>query len=330
MALTESEYSKIEKIYDEKRLQEEALLLVRKKEVEEKVPGYKELEQQSIDLSMEKARRLILGDATDAETVAAVKQLQQSLLDIQLAKKDLLKSAGYQRDYLEPHYDCELCRDTGYIDNEKCSCFRQLEVQFLYESTHLGDFLAENNFDKLSFDYFTSEAAAENFEKALSASKLFIENFGKSGQNLCFYGSVGTGKSFLSGCIANALIQKEVPVVYFCAVQLIQQLSTYYFDTDKKAFHMFSDTLYSTPLLIIDDLGCEYLNDFVRSNIFQIINERILRKKSTIITTNFSFEEIRTRYSDRVFSRITGCYDLYELTGTNIRQQIALQKMKHE
>ena len=330
MALTESEYSKIEKIYDEKRLQEEALLLVRKKEVEEKVPGYKELEQQSIDLSMEKARRLILSDSTDAETTAAVKQLQQSLLDIQLAKKDLLKSAGYQRDYLEPHYDCELCRDTGYIDNEKCSCFRQLEVQFLYESTHLGDFLAENNFDKLSFDYFTSEAAAENFEKALSASKLFIENFGKGGQNLCFYGSVGTGKSFLSGCIANALIQKEVPVVYFCAVQLIQQLSTYYFDTDKKAFHMFSDTLYSTPLLIIDDLGCEYLNDFVRSNIFQIINERILRKKSTIITTNFSFEEIRTRYSDRVFSRITGCYDLYELTGTNIRQQIALQKMKHE
>lgn len=326
MALTALEYGKIERIYDEKRLQEEALLFVRKKEVEEKVPGYKDLESESISLAMEKARMLIGHSLDEAETAAQIKSLQQKLFDLQLAKKNLLKEAGYARDYLEPHYECPACRDTGFVEGEKCTCFKKLEVSFLYEMSHLKDFLEANNFDNMTDDYFMDEKSMEDFHKALSTARRFIEDFDKGGQNLFFYGSVGTGKSFLSGCIAKELLDREVPVVYFSAVQLFQILSTYHFDSNKQPFYMFTDTLYNSPLLIIDDLGCEYLNDFVRSNLFQIINERILRKKSTIISTNKSLEEIREHYSDRVLSRITGCYDLLHLTGTDLRQQIAIER----
>ena len=72
-------------------------------------------------------------------------------------------------------------------------------------------------------------------------------------------------------------------------------------------------------LLIIDDLGTEMTNSFISSRLFTCLNERKLRRKATIISSNLSLEELRDRYSDRVFSRITSDYELCKLTGPDIR-----------
>ena len=81
------------------------------------------------------------------------------------------------------------------------------------------------------------------------------------------------------------------------------------------------DCLYNCDLLIIDDLGTETVNSFVASSLFALINERHLRKKSTIISTNLSLEQIRDIYSDRVFSRIANSYSLLKLIADDIRIQ---------
>ena len=97
-------------------------------------------------------------------------------------------------------------------------------------------------------------------------------------------------------------------------------LARYSFDyREKNVLQDFYQDIYGCDLLIVDDLGTEITNSFVASQLFSCLNERNLRKKSTIISTNLSLEELRDRYSDRIFSRITSSFDLCKLTGPDIR-----------
>jgi DNA replication protein DnaC len=148
----------------------------------------------------------------------------------------------------------------------------------------------------------------------------FVENFKQDYHNILFYGTVGTGKSFLSGCVASELLKNGHSVIYFSSTGLFDNLARYTFDTkEKEALSAFYQDLYNCELLIIDDLGTEITNSFVASQLFSCLNERNLRKRATIISTNLSLEELRDRYSDRVFSRITSSYTICKLTGRDIR-----------
>jgi DNA replication protein DnaC len=148
----------------------------------------------------------------------------------------------------------------------------------------------------------------------------FIKLFDKDYQNLFFYGTVGTGKSFLSCCVAKELMDRGSLVIYFSSSQLFDTLSKSTFDKDsKEAISGISEDICDCDLLIIDDLGTELTNSFVSSQLFSCLNNRHLRKKSTIITTNLSLGELRDRYSDRIFSRITSNYKVCKLTGHDIR-----------
>ena len=148
----------------------------------------------------------------------------------------------------------------------------------------------------------------------------FVKNFNSDYHNLFFYGTVGTGKSFLSSCIAKELIEQGKLVIYFSSAQLFETLSRSTFDrnSEEAASGIYED-IYECDLLIIDDLGTELTNAFVSSQLFSCLNNRHLRRKSTIITTNLSLEELRDRYSDRIFSRITSNYGMCKLTGHDIR-----------
>ena len=79
--------------------------------------------------------------------------------------------------------------------------------------------------------------------------------------------------------------------------------------------------IYNCDLLIIDDLGTEMSNRFTVSQLFVCLNERILRQKSTLISTNLALEDLKNIYSERIFSRITSSYTVLRLTGDDIRIQ---------
>ncbi|MBR6003623.1 MAG: ATP-binding protein [Lachnospiraceae bacterium] len=313
MALTSAQYSTIMQRYEVTRLKNYHLLEERRKHVYETIEGYKELDESTVSVSMDVAKRKMAGDDE------AMEELHTLLEDLKGMKKSLLTGAGLPEDYLEPIYDCPDCKDTGYIGNKKCHCLKQQIIEILYEQSNLRDYLNENNFSKLSYEYHSGEGL-EAFKRAVTISKDFIKNFDIEKKNILFYGSVGTGKSFLSACIAKDILDLGHSVIYFSAISLFDALARETFENkSKEDLYNFYDYIYNCDLLIVDDLGTEVSNTFVSNQLFSFINERNLRKKSTIISTNLSLEQIRDRYSERVFSRIISTYTACKLSGTDIR-----------
>ena len=147
----------------------------------------------------------------------------------------------------------------------------------------------------------------------------FIEDF-PSARNLLFYGDTGVGKTYLTHCIAKALLDKGYSVLYLTAIDLFDIFSKYAFDNDNEADYReaFSQIL-DCDLLIIDDLGTELANSFTNSRLFYCINERIILEHSTIISTNLDLQGLMNAYSERIFSRITMSYNIYKIFGEDIR-----------
>lgn len=313
MPLTNTQYDRIFRQYEEKQRQSRLETEHRREYVYAHLPKYRELEDQTASLSVAQGKKLLAGNE------AALDQLRETLASLKMQKERLLLDAGLPGDYLEPVFVCPDCQDTGYVGREKCHCFRQAEISLLYEQSGIEDMLKRNNFSQLSYEYYTGDALAL-FRHAVETCQSFIKNFNSDYRNLFFYGTVGTGKSFLSGCVAKELMDQGHSVIYFGAAALFDLLSSVSFDAGNrdKRQNVYSD-LYQCDLLIIDDLGTELTNQFTASQLFSLLNERHLGKKSTLISTNFSLAELRDRYSDRIFSRITSNFEVCRLAGEDIR-----------
>jgi DNA replication protein DnaC len=318
MALSNSQYEAIRKEYQRTRDENRILAEARLREVCEAVPEYLPLSESVSTLSVARARRMLEGDED------ALSGLHQELAELACRRKCLLAEHGFPEDYLEPIYRCPDCQDTGYVTSDqglktKCHCFRQQEISLLYAQSHIQELIERENFSVLSYEYYQGEDL-RRFEAAVGISRKFIREFGEVCRNLFFYGTVGTGKSFLSGCIARELLQRGCSVLYFSAAGLFDTLARYTFDGRlKDSLQDFCEDLYGCDLLIVDDLGTEITNSFVTSALFSCLNERHLRGRSTLISTNISLEELRDRYSDRIFSRISSGFTLCKLTGPDIR-----------
>lgn len=320
MALTNTQYDEIMHDYEMRRAFHRDDQGGRIKYVEEHVPGFLELEQSTGSVSAEFGRRLIAGEKLSRD------KLHTMLEEITNRKKQLLREAGLPEDFLEMHYDCPICKDTGYIGTEKCSCFKQKIIDKLYADSNIRKLTKDVSFSLLSDEFYVGEDL-EHFHGALRSSKEFIKNFETSYPNLLFYGTVGTGKSFMSICIAKEILEKGHSVLYFSAAGLFTLIQTNSNDFKKsEELRTLYDDLYNSDLLIIDDLGTENITKMSVSQLFAIINERIIRNKSTLINTNLSLEGIKSIYSERITSRITSSYSLCKLSGPDIR---TIKKMQY-
>lgn len=319
MALSNSQYESIIRGYEKTRDQNRYLTEERRTRLYNELPELAKLDEERANLVLSFTSSLLEEDATPKSKI--------SFSDIQSRRKAVLRNAGYPEDYLNPIYTCPDCQDTGYVTTadglkQKCKCFRNQEIALLYEQSNIQDFIEKNNFSTLSYDYYKGEDL-DHLKGAVKVSLDLIKTFDEEHKNILFYGTVGTGKSFLSGCIARELLCQGHSVVYFTAIGLFDTLARYSFDTkEKESLYNFYKDLYNYDLVIIDDLGTELTNSFVVSQLFALMNERKLNKKSTIISTNLNFSEIRDRYSDRVFSRITNSFQICKLTGPDLRTLI--------
>ncbi|MBD5458189.1 MAG: ATP-binding protein [Lachnospiraceae bacterium] len=313
MSLTNTQYDIILRDYENRQLHNRHELERKTAYVYDHVPGYRELEEQIASVSVSQGKKYLSGDE------GAMEELKVLLAEISTRKKQLLSEAGLPENYLNPVYTCPDCQDTGYIDGQKCHCFKQAMITLLYEQSNIQEILQNDNFRSLSYEYYEGEDLSR-FKNAVMTCQNFIKNFNSDYHNLFFYGTVGTGKTFLSNCVAKELIESGHSVIYFSAAGLFDLLSRYSFDFKNKEDERdrYAD-LYQCDLLIVDDLGTELTNQFVASRLFSLLNERHMGKKATVISTNLSLEELRNRYSDRIFSRITSHYKLCKLTGPDIR-----------
>lgn len=313
MALSNLQYDRIIHDYEERQTKNRHLLEERTAYVYQQIDGYRELCESIAGISVSQGKKLLDGDEN------ALSDLKNTLEKLSARKKDLLTSAGLPEDYLQPIYDCPDCKDTGYQNGQKCHCFKQAVIDLLYEQSGIRDMLEQENFNTLSYDYYQGEDLAL-FQKNVKICKNFIKSFPADYHNLFFYGTVGTGKSFLSNCVAKELIESGHSVIYFSSSGLFDLLSKYSFDFKNREDQIEQhNDLYQCDLLIIDDLGTELTNQFVTSQLFSLLNGRHMGKKATVISTNLSLEELRNRYSDRIFSRITSHYEICKLTGPDIR-----------
>ena len=298
-------------------IREKNLLLheSREREVIEKIPEYKELSDKAAALASDYGKKAVSGDD------GALDALNKELSVISEKKHSLLTNAGFPGDYLDPVYDCPDCRDSGYIEGRKCHCLKQRMVNMLYLQSHIMDVLEKENFSRCDMSLFSGEVR-EDMDKVYEAAKEFVDTFGEDFKNLLFLGNVGSGKTFLTNCIAKALLDRGFSVVYFSAFRLFSMLSDNIFrQTDQDEKDSFFSNIYDSDLLIIDDLGTENVNSFVMNQLFNILNERQLRRNPTLISSNLSLKKIKDIYSERSLSRIIGNYELYYFRGEDLRMK---------
>lgn len=320
MAINNSQYDAIFRNYAQKQVHNRDILDKRRKTVYNLIPELENIHNSISLLSVQQARKLLNGDEN------ALNELRIEIKKLTDRKAQLLLSAGFSADYLEPVYDCPDCKDTGYIGNQKCHCFQKAIIDLLYSQSNLQEILKRENFDTFSFSYYsdnhidpvTGRSSLATMKNAYSVAREFVDTFGKDFRNLFLYGDTGIGKTFLSNCIAKELIDKAFSVIYMTSFELFDTMAKSKFEKDAAA-EMMCEHIFDCDLLIIDDLGTELANSFTISQLFLCLNERLLKKRSTIISTNLSLDSIVDIYSERTFSRITSNYTMLKLTGDDIR-----------
>jgi DNA replication protein DnaC len=323
MGLTNAQYNAIMRDYQRQQSQNHQDFSRRTQEIYEKFPQFAEIDAQIASVSTDCARHLLQDESVSLDA------LRERIASLSARKAALLRSAGYPEDYLQPHYRCPDCQDTGYIGTSKCHCFCQAAIDLLYTQSNLKETLRVENFSSFSLDYYSTERidpvtgqnARQTAERALRECRSFVEHFDTQFENLFLYGDTGLGKTFLSHCIAKELLESTHSVIYFSSFRLFELFADSAFGRSDSTQDEMEQHIFDCDLLIIDDLGTELVNSFVSSELFHVLNERILRRKSTLISTNLTLATFADTYSERIFSRISSDYTMLKLIGDDIRLQ---------
>ena len=256
----------------------------------------------------------------------AVEVLREENLRIQEEKRQLLDQMGLPQDCLDEKPSCALCGDTGYRNGQVCRCLRQYYAREQQKELSRMLDLGSQSFDTFSLDWYPQEydssfgsSARENMEKVYDICADYAHQFGKRPGNLLLFGAPGLGKTFLSAAIAREVSGNGWSVVYDTAGRIFQRFEAQKFTREEDAGDDV-DRVLNCDLLILDDLGTEMTTAFIQSALYQIVNTRLMEKKSTILNTNLMPGEIARRYSPQLASRIEGEYQLLPFFGKDIRK----------
>ncbi len=316
-------YKQLIRQYDLKRSAAHQAKLKRTAKIYEQIPQIKKIDETLNNSGVNLVRSMLT-----APSDTSIDTFRENTEELIRTKKMLLVEAGYEATYLDPTYDCEACKDTGFIGSEPCICFRQALINIAYEQSNLKNILEVENFNHFTLDYYSKEVDPKSktspYKNMVEFQQIcagLIENFETEKQNLLLYGPTGLGKTFLCNCIAKELLDQGYTVLYFTAPQLFKLFEEARFHREDmlEASKDILNTLFDVDLLIIDDLGTESITTLTISDLFNVINTRYLNQTSTIISTNLTPKEWQDRYSERIISRVFGNYEPLKFIGTDIR-----------
>lgn len=315
------------RIYESIQEEEKRALKKRRSEIEKRDPRILDIENKIGKLCVE----LAISSMKDIDNRDEyINNLKSSITDLRVRKSEMLVTLGYSLNYLNLNYRCTKCKDTGFIGASKCTCYKQKLIQLHYKDSQLQELTRTNNFKSFDFTLYPihkigneKDTPRKNIEKIYNRSLAYIDNFKSHSDNLLFYGNSGTGKTFLSTCIARELLDKGYLVVYKTSDELIKDLRDLKFNTNK----FLEDLIFNCDLLVIDDLGSELITDFTRAELFNLLNKRLLTKRKMIISTNLTLEHLLQQYSERITSRLLGNFDINKFYCEDIRVSKNLNKI---
>ena len=317
MALSNGQVQEIQRILSERQLEAHRRYLEKREEIFRKLPELEELEEKVRAFSLSVAGEMQQGNRE------GLLRLKEEIGKRHKEKKALLEGAGYKiQDLEEEEHFCPLCQDTGYVDGKKCQCFLKLQGELLYRQSRMGAVLERENFSKFQLERFDNieklgqcgnKTLREYIKEIRDYLTNYCEEYPKNNRSILFTGSTGTGKTYFLHSIAKALLDRGVSVLYFTATGLFEYFSKRMREEDTE------DYIEEVDVILIDDLGTEFSNSFTTSRFFALLNQRILDRKTMLISTNLNFKELRETYSDRVVSRFMSDYEIIPLYGKDQR-----------
>lgn len=322
----------LKKEYKNKRLKALTDCEYRKEELYLAIPRLSEIDRELSNYSLSIAKKM-LNNSDNENEIENLKIFSEKLKQ---EKIDILKKNNKDINYLSPYYECSICEDEGYVtENYKtvmCTCLKQKLYDVAYNKSNIGNLEKENfnNFNlKLYSDKIDKEkygfdiSPRENIQRIKKICENFIDNFDDPDEkNLIFMGNCGLGKTFLSNCISNEILKKGKNVLYQTSPNMLSEIIDCLFDKPGCNKDIV-DNLLNVDLLIIDDFGTETMNSMKFTELFNILNSRLLNQDKkitkTIISTNLTLQNIYSIYDERIVSRLVGYYNICKFFGDDIR-----------
>ena len=289
-------------------------------EVYKKIPSMESLDKNIRELGYIIIQDGLKGDDTEKK--------ENDLKQLRIEKARILEANGFEKDYMEIRYHHPICKDTGFVGTKMCSCRKQLIIDQNYSQSNIRSLISRENFRNFDDSLFSDNpykdypiTPYQNIQHIKKSVYGFINDFDKQNNNLYIFGDVGRGKTYLLNSIAKEILDRNYSVLYMTSSRLFKFLNDYNWAFEEaRAKHQEQfDFILDCDLLIIDDLGSEASSKNDSANLFEVVNNRMIAGKPIIFSTNYDETMLSETYGDRIFSRIIGNSEVYEIFGEDLR-----------
>lgn len=282
-------------------------------------------EVEQIDFELSRTGLMIMDEIAKGKEGLSerLENIRLDNLDLQAQRDACLRRAGYPTDYDVPKFNCPVCKDTGYVGQRMCGCLKAALSEAGMKRAGLSHLFETQRFDTFSLEYYRHDPRVYRvMQNYLDICRRFADRFDQdTRESLLFCGGTGLGKTHLSTAIAGEVVLKGFDVLYESAPNLLSAFEAERFGRSLTASVADTSRYLTCDLLVIDDLGAELSNSFTVSVLYNLINTRIVACRPTIISTNLTPDEIRSRYTDRIASRLFGEYTVMRFEGRDVRLQ---------
>ncbi len=291
----------------------------------QQTPRYGEIEAGLMGWGTKLARCVLDGKSN-------IDEIKTAITNLRAEREGLLRSMGLSADYIEDIYTCENCKDTGFDAlGKRCGCLEQLILRYTGQGSNLTEYMREQTFEKVDYSLFAKQPAEKGrdllqyMKRVYATGKRFAETFDQTKGNLLLMGNAGTGKTYLSSCIANLALSRGKTVYYQSAFRLFDLLERLKFgrcqENEIEEAEAVSRQIAEADLLVLDDLGTEFISAYSTAALFDLVNTRQIQGKSTLLSTNLSFDGLEQLYSKRLTSRLWGDFEIIRFLGQDLRMQ---------
>lgn len=327
MAYSREIYEQAQAVLEQRRGTAQARAAELRQKMIRAVPRLREIEQQMAQSSGKVVSAILKGGNVEKE----VERIKTENLSLQVEMAMLLKENGVDAKDFQPQYFCEKCEDTGIRGNKRCTCFQTLLRELSCQSLSELSGMRPMSFNDLSLTYYSDEpqnktgiSPRAQMRHIIQYCKEYAANFDGTDASLLLRGPTGVGKTHLSLAIAGDVMARGYSVVYGPVQKLLHRLEREHFG---RVDGSSEDIMTGCDLLILDDVGTEFSSSFYTSALYNIINERMLEGKPTIISTNLNQKELTERYGEQIASRITGTFQPLVCQGKDIRLEKLRQSL---